>query len=136
MISKKCKYALKAVLNIAKNQEGLYSNSSQISNEENIPKKFLESILLELRNAKILRSNRGKNGGYCLNKAIDKISFAEIIRVIDGPIALLPCVSLNYHSDCTDCTQDLCPINNIFSHVRDSSLEILNTSIAKYVEDL
>jgi Rrf2 family protein len=133
MVSKKCKYAIKAVLNIAKNQEGVYSNSAQISSDENIPKKFLESILLELRNAKILRSNRGKNGGYCLNKALNEISFAEIIRVIDGPIALLPCVSLNYHSDCIDCSQDLCPIYNVFSQVRDSSLEILNTSIAKYI---
>lgn len=130
MISKKCKYAIKAVLKIANNHDlGLISSSNQISTEENIPKKFLESILLDLRNAKILRSNRGKNGGYVLAKPINEITYADIIRIVDGPIALLPCASLNYFSDCDDCDPDNCQLKKTFSKVRDVSLEVLKNSM-------
>ena len=130
MISKKCKYAIKAVLNIANNHEkDLISSSNQISKEESIPKKFLESILLDLRNAKILRSNRGKNGGYVLSKPVNEITYADIIRIVDGPIALLPCASLNYYSDCDDCDPDNCPLKKTFSKVRDVSLKVLKNSI-------
>lgn len=132
MISKKCKYAIKAVLNIAnKYEKGLFSSSNEISQEENIPKKFLEGILLELRNAKILKSSRGKKGGYILLKPLNEITFTEIIRIIDGPIALFPCVSLNYYSKCEDCDSDDCRLKEIFAKVRDASLNILNETLNK-----
>lgn len=132
MISMKCKYALKAVLYIARNQQCNNNqgfNSVQISENARIPKKFLESILLELRNAKILKSKRGKNGGYSLNRSLNEITYSEIIRIIDGPIALLPCVSLNYHAECIDCDYNNCEIRRVFIKVRDNTLSVLSKSL-------
>ena len=135
MISNKCKYAIKAMFYIARNN-GLthVSNSVDISHSENIPKKFLESILGDLRKARILKSVRGKNGGYALNRDLDEITISEIIRVVDGPIALLPCVSLNFYSSCSDCDKTECPLNKVFTDVRDSSLRILDSSISNYID--
>lgn len=130
MISKKCKYAIKAIIHVARNEGlGKNSNSSQIAEEELIPKKFLESILLQLRNAKFLKSSRGKNGGYSLNIPLSEISILDIIRVIDGPIALLPCVSLNYYSECEDCLADTCLLKSLFETVRNSNIQILSQSL-------
>lgn len=131
MISKKCKYAIKAVIHVARNQGNEKgTSSSQIAEEEHIPKKFLESILLELRNAQILKSKRGKEGGYTLQKPATEISIAEIIRIIDGPIAMLPCVSLNYYSACEECDETTCQIRKIFEKVRDLTLEVLTQTTA------
>ena len=132
MISKKCKYAIKALLYLAENQ--IDKNpifSSEIAEKENIPRKFLETILRELRNFQILQSLRGKTGGYRLLKKPEEIKLAELIRLMDGPIALLPCVSLNYYASCDECEEDVCQIKMVFEQVRDKTLEILNeTTIA------
>ena len=99
-----------------------------------IPKKFLEAILRELRNVQILQSRRGKNGGYRFNKPPNEIYLTEVMRVIDGPIALLPCVSLNYYAPCEACEENDCSIKGVFETVRNETLSILgNTSIQSLV---
>ena len=107
-----------------------------ISQAENIPKKFLEQILLELRNAGILFSIKGAKGGYGLNKPISEIFLTQIIRLIDGPIALQPCVSLNFYRKCDECiSEEICGIRDTFIDVRDAMLEIFNkTSIADLLQ--
>ena len=135
MISKKCKYALKALTFMAKNKDrSTPIFSSEIASKEGIPKKFLEAILRELRNVQILQSRRGKNGGYRFNKPPNEIYLAEVMRVIDGPIALLPCVSLNYYAPCEACEENVCSIKGVFETVRNETLSILgNTSIQSLV---
>ena len=129
MISKKCKYAIKALLYLADHQSDERSVfSSEIAEKENIPKKFLETILRELRNFKLLQSQRGKKGGYRLIKNPDDIYLSELIRMVDGPIAMLPCVSLNYYSSCEECDEENCEIKRVFEKVRDRTLEVLTTT--------
>ena len=131
MISKKCKYAIKALLYLADNQSEKRSIfSTEIAENENIPQKFLETILRELRNFQLLQSKRGKTGGYRLLKKPSEIKLAELMRMMDGPIALLPCVSLNYYASCDECNEMTCTIKPVFEKVRDQTLSILgNTSI-------
>jgi len=100
MLSKKNRYAFHALEYLALKQGTGPVLIEEIAREKQIPKKFLESILLELKKAGFLSSKMGKGGGYYLLKSPDEIRFAHIIRLIDGPIALLPCVSLNYHEKC------------------------------------
>lgn len=131
MISKKCKYAIKALLYLADFQEDDRSIfSTEIAEKENIPQKFLETILRELRNFQILQSRRGKTGGYRLIKQPNEIKLTDLMRMMDGPIALLPCVSLNYYASCEECNEKTCTIKPVFEKVRDQTLSILgNTSI-------
>jgi Rrf2 family protein len=132
MISKKCKYAIKAVLYIArKSEENRPPFAAEIAENEHIPLKFLETILRELKNNRILLSKRGKMGGYVLLKKPEEIKLMEIIRIMDGPIALSPCVSLNYYSPCDDCNEATCMIKKVFEQVRDVTLEVLGGSDIK-----
>lgn len=126
MISKRCKYAIKALTYIAKNQEeGRSLFASEIAEKENIPKKFLEGILRDLRNAQVLNSRRGVNGGYSLNKDPKEIILTDIIRLMDGPIALMPCVSFNYYRSCDECSEEEeCSIRDTFIKIRDATLSI------------
>lgn len=107
----------------------------KIATEERIPKKFLEQILLEMRNAGMLYSKKGAGGGYSLNKAPEDIYLSQVMRLIDGPIALLPCVSLNFYRSCEECTEEhSCGIRDTFVEVRNAMLQILNdTSIASLI---
>jgi Rrf2 family protein len=135
MISKKTKYAIKALIVLGKNVGQPPMQIVRIAEEENIPKKFLEQILLEMRNAGILYSKKGAGGGYSLNKAPEDIQLSQIMRLIDGPIALLPCVSLNFYRSCEECkTEETCGIRDTFTDVRDAMLQILNdTTIADII---
>lgn len=129
MISKKCKYAIKALLYLADHQsEGRSIFSSEIAEQENIPKKFLETILRELRNFQFVQSKRGKAGGYKLLKEPKDINLAGLMRAVDGPIAMLPCVSLNYYANCEECDEKVCKIKPVFEEVRDKTLKILNAT--------
>jgi Rrf2 family protein len=129
MISKKCKYAIKALLYLADHQsEDRSIFSSEIAEQEKIPKKFLETILRELRNFKLLQSQRGKTGGYRLLKEPKDIFLAELIRQVDGPIAMLPCVSLNYYASCEECDEENCKIKSVFEQVRDKTLKVLTST--------
>lgn len=111
---------------LARNSQGQPILISEIATEENIPLKFLEGILLDLKNKELLASKKGKGGGYFLNKSAKDISIASIIRVLDGPIALLPCVSLNYYKKCDDCIDEFtCSLNRVMVQVRDKTLKVL-----------
>lgn len=131
LLSNKTKYAIKALVVLGKNYGKEPMPIMKIAEEENIPKKFLEQILLELRNAGILYSKKGAKGGYSLNKEPKDIRLTQIIRLTDGPIALLPCVSLNFYRKCDECkSEEFCGIRDTFIEVRNAMLEILNdTSI-------
>ncbi|GHC48540.1 RrF2 family transcriptional regulator [Ulvibacter litoralis] len=135
MLSRKTKYGLKALSYLARNIEDAPVQISVISTSENISLKFLESILLTLRKAGFLGSKKGKGGGYYLMKGPEDISIAAVYRVLEGPIALVPCVSLNFYEKCVDCPdEDHCSVHNLMVEVRDSNLKILeNTSLADLI---
>jgi Rrf2 family protein len=138
MISKKAKYALKALNKLALNYDSRKPLLiSDISASENIPKKFLEAILLELRNNGILQSIKGKGGGYLLRIPPSEVSLAKIIRIIDGPIAPVLCVSLHFYGKCEDCSsEENCKIRPIMEKVRDANLAVYeNTTIADMIAD-
>ena len=136
MISKKCKYAIKALLYLADHQsEGRSIFSSEIAEKQHIPKKFLEAILRELRNFKLLQSQRGKTGGYRLLKNPKDIYLSDLIRQVDGPIAMLPCVSLNYYASCEECDEENCQIKSVFEEVRDNTLKILTATSIETMRD-
>ncbi|BDD06724.1 RrF2 family transcriptional regulator [Aureibacter tunicatorum] len=126
MLSKKAKYAIKALVFIAKNIEKQPIPVSKIAVEENIPLKFLESILTELKNVRILNSKKGKNGGYSLNESPDEIHMAKIIRLFDGAIALLPCATYKFYERCDEChDEQTCGIRNIAIEIRNETVKKL-----------
>ncbi|WP_313500826.1 RrF2 family transcriptional regulator [Kaistella carnis] len=125
MLSKKSQYAFRALSYlVGKKNEGPVL-ISDIASEKKIPVKFLENILLELKKAEILDSKKGKGGGYFLNTDPAKVSLARIIRLVNGPIAMIPCVSLNFHEQCLNCNQEHCGLHDVLIEVRDASLAIL-----------
>lgn len=133
MLTKKSKYAIKALLELARNHdEGTPMRISDIAEKENIPRKFLEAILLDLRKHGILGSRMGTSGGYYLLKTPADIPLSKVLRITDGPIALVPCASLNFYEPCGECVNEAsCSIRDVAREVRDASLAILsNTSIA------
>jgi Rrf2 family protein len=134
MLSKKTKYGLKALSYLAKQQQNIPILISDISASENISRKFLESILLILKKNGFLASKKGKGGGYYLLKEPSDIKISTIIRVLEGPIAMLPCVSLNYYEQCDDCkSEEKCSLNILMAQVRDSTLKILeNKTLADF----
>ncbi|NJM80507.1 MAG: Rrf2 family transcriptional regulator [Flavobacterium sp.] len=126
MLSRKTKYGIKALIYIAKQENLMPVLISEISEKENISKKFLEAILLDLKKIGLVGSKKGKGGGYYLLKNPKEISVATIIRFLDGPIALLPCVSLNFYEKCSDCpSEESCALNKLMIQVRDNALNVL-----------
>lgn len=126
MLSKKTQYAFHALVYLAEHNETGPVLISEIAQKKNISIKFLENILLELKNAGILSSKKGKGGGYFLLKPPEDIMLARVIRLLDGPIALLPCVSLNYYQKCETCPDEkVCGLNLVMCQVRDATLRIL-----------
>jgi Rrf2 family protein len=136
MLSKKTRYAIKALVIMGKNYGQEPMQISRIAAEEQIPKKFLEQILLDLRNAGLLYSKKGAGGGYSLIKDPKDIFLVQVLRITGGPIALLPCVSLNFYQRCEECLNEgTCGIRDVFTDVRNASLKILSeTSIADVIE--
>lgn len=108
----------------------------KIAEQENIPRKFLEQILLDLRNAGFLYSKKGAGGGYSLNKKPEDIFLVQVMRVTDGPIAMVPCASLNFYHKCDECADEkTCGIRSAFLEVRDATLKVLTeTSIAHVID--
>lgn len=134
MLSKKTKYAFHALSYLAEHQDKGAILIQEIAQKKNISQKFLESILLDLRKAGILGSKKGKGGGYYLIKSPEEITLAKIIRLLNGPIAWLPCVSLNYYEKCADCADEAtCNMHLIMCQVRDQTLSIVEN---KTVADL
>ena len=128
MLSQKARYALRALFLLAKRPIGQPVTIAEIAAEARIPRKFLEQILLELKKRGILHSVRGKFGGYTLGRSPDKISFAEVIRTIDGPLALSPCVSVTAYRRCDDCVDEAtCVLRKVLLAVRDTTAHILES---------
>lgn len=125
MLSKKSQYAFRALIYLAERYEQGPVLISEISKKRKIPLKFLENILLELRKAGYLESKKGKGGGYYLSAAPEQISLAAIIRIVNGPIAMLPCVSLHFYERCRNCDEKHCGLHDVMEDVRDASLRIL-----------
>jgi Rrf2 family protein len=127
MLSKKAKYALKALEYIAKESKGEPLLIAEIAEQQRIPRKFLEVILLELRRDGILQSRMGKKGGYFLRKHPKEINIGHVIRLIDGPIALLPCVSYKFYERCAECDDEAtCGLRDVMQQLRESTNRILN----------
>jgi Rrf2 family protein len=131
MLSKKTKYGLKALTYIARQEGNKPVQVGEIAKSEQIPQKFLESILLTLRKSGCLGSKKGKHGGYYLIKKPTEIIMADVMRVLEGPIAMVPCVSLNFYEKCDDCPdENKCSVNKLMIQVRDNTLEVLrNTTL-------
>jgi Rrf2 family protein len=126
MLTKKTRYALAAMRRLAKE----YGNGTLLINEvaetEKIPKRFLETILLELKNNGILSSKLGKKGGYYLNRKPEDVSVLEIVRLFEGAVALIPCTSEKYYEPCENCLNEKeCNIKKIFQDIRDYTYKTL-----------
>jgi Rrf2 family protein len=135
MLSKKTRYAIKALVILGKNFGEAPMQIQKIASEEHIPKKFLEQILLDLRNAGLLFSKKGAGGGYGLVKDPAEIFVVQVLRLTGGPVALLPCVSLNFYQRCEECSNEAtCGVRDVFLEVRNATLKILSeTSIADVI---
>lgn len=129
MLSKKCKYGLKALMVLAKEYGQGPVLISDIANREGIPHKFLELILLELKNEGILQSRKGKGGGYFLGRPPQQISIGHVVRMLDGPLAPLPCVSKTAYMRCRECRDErTCGIRMVMKEVRDATAKILDST--------
>jgi Rrf2 family protein len=134
MLSQKAKYAIKALLVLARAQdENLLVQAGDISADQTIPKKFLDLIFFELRRHGLVQSTRGREGGYSLARPAAEISIAAIVRAVDGPLAPLPCASVKFYRRCSDCEDEkTCEVRRLMREVRDAASAILdNTSLAE-----
>lgn len=138
MLSKKTRYALQALMILTENRKKNQGPVliSELARRGKMPQKFLEAILLELKNNGILQSKKGKGGGYDLAKPPQDIPLGQVVRLLEGPLALLPCVSQTAYRRCEECPDpDACGIRQLFQEVRDSTSKILDgTSLAKVYE--
>lgn len=137
MISNKAKYAFRALLAIAAEPEGEALTSAEIAKRHNIPHKFLEQILLDLKKAGMLESRRGKTGGYVMLRPADTISFGEVLRLFEGPLAPLPCLSRQSYRRCEDCVSEAnCEIRREFARSYEASRQVLDSrTIADALRD-
>jgi Rrf2 family protein len=128
VISNKAKYAFRALLAIAAAPEGGAMTSAEIARRYAIPHKFLEQILLDLKKAGILDSRRGKSGGYVMLRPADTVSFGEVLRIFEGPLAPFPCLSRQSYRRCEDCVSEAaCEIRREFGRAYDASRQVLDS---------
>ena len=126
MLSNKAKYGLKALVYLAQNR-GRPVQSVEIAEAQKLPKKFLDAILLEIKNAGVITSKKGKGGGYHLARPADTVSLGLVIRTLDGPLAPVPCVSRTAYSRCSDCSDEgACVIRPVMQEVRDAISTVLD----------
>ncbi|MBN8879774.1 MAG: Rrf2 family transcriptional regulator [Chitinophagaceae bacterium] len=125
MLSKKSQYAFKALGYLTEKYTEGPILISEIAKKKKIPLKFLENILLELKKADILDSKKGKGGGYFLKKSPEKVKVATIIRLVNGPISMIPCVSLYFYERCKNCNEKHCGLHEMMTEVRDATLSIV-----------
>lgn len=131
MLTKKGKYGLKALVYLSTIPPGQLAFVGDIAAKNNIPKKFLDAILGELRNAGFVQSRKGKEGGYRLAKAPADIKIGHVVRVLDGPLAPIPCASRSQYQRCEDCDEATCEVRHIMMEVRLAIAELLdNRSLA------
>jgi Rrf2 family protein len=128
MLTQKARYAFHALLVLAQHEDEEPMMIADIAEEARVPRKFLEQILLGLKKRGIVRSVRGRQGGYLLGRPPQEISFADVIREIDGPLALAPCVSATAYHRCEDCVDEsTCVIRKVLLAARDATAEVLET---------
>lgn len=139
MLSKKAQYAFRALSTLVRsdlkrrNEAGSTSSANsdaptsiaEMVKIHPMSTKFLETILLDLKRGGILGSKKGKGGGYYLLKHPEDTPLAQVIRILDGPIAPMPCVSLHFYERCHDCNEAICGLNRLMSEVRDANLAVL-----------
>lgn len=128
MLSQKTKYALKALLALAEAPAGETLMIGDIADQERIPRKFLELILVDLKRLGFVYSRRGRTGGYALAKTPAEISFGQVVRQMEGPLALLPCVSKTAYRPCDDCVdEDACQIHDLLAEVREATAKLMDS---------
>ncbi|BAF89177.1 MULTISPECIES: RrF2 family transcriptional regulator [Azorhizobium] len=136
MLTKKGKYGLKAAVHLARLGPGESNQVAEIAEANQIPKKFLDVILGELRNAGFLSSKKGKTGGYKLAKLPEDIIVGDLIRALDGPLAPIPCASRNAFVPCDDCDVEHCEVRRLMVKVRDAMGTVLDTYTLAQMRDL
>jgi Rrf2 family protein len=133
MLSKKCKYAIHALVHMARQPEEKFL-IKDISEACSIPKKFLEAILLDLKRAGVLGSKQGKGGGYFLRRETWDVNLAEVVRLFDGAIAAVPCATYKFYESCAECAdEEICSVRDAFLQVRNATVEMLKSNT---LEDL
>lgn len=125
MLSNKAQYAFRALTLLVDKYDQGPVLISDIAKKKKIPLKFLENILLELKRAGILESKKGKGGGYYIKEHPSKTSVAAVVRIVNGPISMLPCVSLYFYERCANCDEKNCGLHDTMKDVRDATLNIL-----------
>jgi len=129
MLTRRAKYALLALVHLADRDSDRPVLIEDLSRAERIPKKYLERILLDMRKHGILRSRKGKGGGYLLNRDSSRIFLGEVLRIMDGPLAPVPCVSRTAYAPCEECAEESkCPIKRVMSEVREAIADILDAT--------
>lgn len=136
MLSKRAKYALNALVELAKAQEEGPLSASVLAGRANVPAKFLEAILVDLRKAGIIASHKGRRGGHVLRRSPAEITTVEVLRLFDGAIALVPCATHTYYERCEECTDEaVCGIRDVFLQVRAETVRLLKeATLAGIVE--
>lgn len=126
-LSRRCKYALRAVYRLTREYRGKPLPVAEIAGRERIPRKFLEAILVQLRNGGLVESRQGKHGGYVLALPPDQLTLGQIIRLVDGPLAPLPCASETAYRPCPECLDpQTCETRIVMREVRDAIAAILD----------
>lgn len=129
MISQKAKYAFKALLHLAAQPRDRTVHIEEIARAEGISRKFLEQILLELKRRGLIASRRGRAGGYVLIKPANEVTIGQVLRIIDGPIAPLPCLSRTAYRRCADCRDEAkCNVRHLFAHTYEAMLAAMDES--------
>jgi Rrf2 family protein len=127
MISQKAQYAFRALIDLARAGQGRSRQIGEIAEAQGLPKKFHEQILLDLKHHGVVTSRRGKSGGYMLLRPADTVTFGEVLRIVDGPIAPLPCLSRTAYRSCESCASEAdCEIRRVFARVADASRRVLD----------
>lgn len=136
MIAQKTRYALRSLLFLVEESGGVPVQLARIASSQNVPPKYLELIMLDLKKAGLVKSIRGPKGGYTLARPAEAISFGEIVRAMEGPIALVTCASVNHYAPCGDCHDEAtCAIRRAFTVLRDQSTAVLDSiSLAQGAE--
>lgn len=135
MLSKRAKYAIKTILFLQDHPDLIPVSAKLIAEREHIPYKFLENILRDLKTHHLVKSIRGAEGGYALAKDPSQISVAQVMRAMDGPIALIPCISERFYEACVECEdEETCRIRKLFAEVRSEMVPILERPITTLAE--
>jgi Rrf2 family protein len=135
LLSKKAKYGLRALIAMGRDGDGRPMLIADLARRERIPLKYLEQILLELKKHGVVHSKKGKGGGYQLGRDPREIAFSEVLRILDGPLALTPCVSETAYRRCDDCLDvETCGIRVTMKHARDAVVAVFDrTTLAAVI---